>query len=352
MSEDILAALAGLAGGVLLGLAARLGRFCTLGAIEDALYGKEWLRMRMWAFAIATSIASTFLLADQGLIALDQTIYLTQSWNPLACIVGGLMFGYGMAIAGSCGYGALARLGGGDMRYFVLSLVIAISAAMAVGGPTAYLRVLLFPVETAEASTTGIAHVLAEKLALSELTIALVVAGAIALFAIGSKEFLKSPRAIISSLAVAFAILLGWVATSYLFEESFEEIRVASHSFTVPVGDTLMYLMTASGGGLSFAVGSVVGVLSGAFLGSLIKGHFRWEACDDPRELRRQILGGFLMGTGGVIALGCTIGQGISAFSTLAVSAPVVMLSIIAGAAIGLRQLVVGFQFAFWKQQS
>ena len=352
MSEDILATLAGLAGGVLLGLAARLGRFCTLGAIEDALYGKEWLRMRMWAFAIATSIAATFLLADQGLITLEETIYLTQSWNPLACISGGLMFGYGMAMAGSCGYGALARLGGGDMRYFVLSLVIAISAAMAVGGPTAVLRVFLFPPEASEASATGIAHLLSERLALSKLTIALIIAGAIALFALGNKEFRKSPKAIITSLAVALAIISGWLATSYLFEESFEEIGVASHSFTVPVGDTLMYLMTASGGGLSFAVGSVAGVLGGAFLGSLIKGHFRWEACDDPRELRRQILGGFFMGTGGVIALGCTIGQGISAFSTLAVSAPVVMLSIIAGAAIGLHQLVVGFRFAFWKQPS
>lgn len=82
------------------------------------------------------------------------------------------MFGYGMAMAGSCGYGALARLGGGDMRYFVLSLVIAISAAMAVGGPTAYLRVFLFPSEVSEASATGIAHLLSEKLELSKLTIA------------------------------------------------------------------------------------------------------------------------------------------------------------------------------------
>lgn len=188
MSEDILALLAGLAGGVLLGLAARLGRFCTLGAIEDALYGKEWLRMRMWAFAIAISIAATFILADQDLIALEETIYLTQAWNPLASITGGLMFGYGMAMAGSCGFGALARLGGGDMRYFVLSLVIAISAAMAVGGPTAYMRIFLFPVEAAGPETTGIAHVLSQFLAISELVIALAIAGAIGLWRFGLRS--------------------------------------------------------------------------------------------------------------------------------------------------------------------
>ena len=91
-------------------------------------------------------------------------------------------------------------------------------------------------------------------------------------------------------------------------------------------------------------MGSVVGVATGAFIGSLIKGHFRWEACEDPRELRRQLAGGALMGAGAVLALGCTIGQGLTAFSTLALSAPLVFASIFAGAALGLRQLIEGFQ--------
>lgn len=109
----------------------------------------------------------------------------------------------------------------------------------------------------------------------------------------------------------------------------------------------MIYVMTSTGGGLSFGVGSVAGVLIGAFMGSLLKGQFRWEACDDPRELRRQIFGACLMGVGAVLALGCTIGQGISAFSVLAFSAPVVFLSIFAGAAIGLRQLITGFRSVF-----
>jgi uncharacterized membrane protein YedE/YeeE len=91
-------------------------------------------------------------------------------------------------------------------------------------------------------------------------------------------------------------------------------------------------------------VGSVFGVGVGAFVGSLIKGHFRWEACEDPRELRRQIIGAGLMGMGAVIALGCTVGQGLSGFSVLAFSAPLTFLAIIAGAAFGLRQLIEGFR--------
>jgi hypothetical protein len=90
----------------------------------------------------------------------------------------------------------------------------------------------------------------------------------------------------------------------------------------------------------------VAGVWIGAFIGSLIKGHFRWEACDDPRELRRQIIGAAIMGAGAVIAMGCTVGQGLSAFSVLAFGAPVTMIAIVAGAALGLRQLITGFSLA------
>jgi uncharacterized membrane protein YedE/YeeE len=101
--------------------------------------------------------------------------------------------------------------------------------------------------------------------------------------------------------------------------------------------------MTSSGNSISFGTGSVLGVLMGALIGSLYKGHFRWEACDDPRELRRQILGAVLMGIGAVVAVGCSVGQGLSAFSVLSLSAPLTLMSIVAGAAIGLRQLILGF---------
>jgi hypothetical protein len=101
--------------------------------------------------------------------------------------------------------------------------------------------------------------------------------------------------------------------------------------------------MTASGNALSFSVGSVLGVMLGAALGSWSRGQFRWEACDDPRELRRQIGGAALMGPGAILAVGCSVGQGISAFSTLAFSAPVAFLAIFAGATFGLKQLITGF---------
>jgi uncharacterized membrane protein YedE/YeeE len=102
--------------------------------------------------------------------------------------------------------------------------------------------------------------------------------------------------------------------------------------------------MTSSSSSLSFPIGSVIGVIFGAFIGSMIKGHFRWEACEDARELGRQMFGAVLMGFGGVIAMGCSIGQGVSAFSTLAISGPITLAAIVIGSILAIRQILMGYQ--------
>ena len=121
-------------------------------------------------------------------------------------------------------------------------------------------------------------------------------------------------------------------------------VEVEGLSFTAPLGRTLIWMMTSTAGGVSFSVGSVCGVLLGALPGSIWRGLFRWEACEDPRELGRQVSGAAMMGVGGVIALGCSVGQGVSAFATLAWSGPVTLIAIGLGAMYGLRRLIGGFQ--------
>ena len=116
----------------------------------------------------------------------------------------------------------------------------------------------------------------------------------------------------------------------------------AAFNYTGPLGETVIYIMTTTATAPSFAVGSVFGVVAGAAIGAIWRSEFRWEACDDAYELRRQIFGAVLMGIGGVVALGCTVGQGLSAFSALALSAPVAFVAICAGAWLGLNQLVIG----------
>ncbi|MEW2914744.1 YeeE/YedE family protein [Leisingera sp. JC11] len=339
-------ALIGLFGGVVLGLAARIGRFCTLGAIEDCLYGNDDRRLRMWAVAIGVAIIGSHAAMALGWLDPSGTRYLAQTWNPAGSVAGGLMFGYGMAISGNCGYGALARLGGGDLRSFVIVLIMGLSAYVVMSGPLAYLRIWIFPVEMDLSETQSISF-LVERLTSVPAEIAGSLTGAaLTVFAMANRRFLRSPSHVIWGSAVGLAIVSGWVGTYWVVTHGFDGETVQTHTFAAPLGDTILYLMTASGTSLSFAVGSVSGVLIGAFLGSWSKGHFRWEACEDPRELKRQMLGAAIMGPGAIIAVGCSVGQGISAFSLLAYSAPVTFAAVFAGAALGLRQLVTGLPFA------
>jgi uncharacterized protein len=131
--------------------------------------------------------------------------------------------------------------------------------------------------------------------------------------------------------------------TQWVRTESLGAVPVTSFTFAAPLGESILYWMTASGSTVTFGVGSVAGVWLGAFLGSLLRGLFRWEACEDPRELRRQILGAAIMGVGAVLAVGCTVGQGVSAMSLLAYGAPLTLAGIFLGAMLGLRQLIQGF---------
>ncbi|NBR89198.1 MAG: YeeE/YedE family protein [Rhodobacteraceae bacterium] len=338
-------ALFGLIGGVLLGLASRLGRFCTMGSIEDLLYGGSDLRMRMWWLAIGVAILGSFGLAATGAVDLESSYYLSIRWMPLASILGGLVFGYGMALAGNCGYGSIARLGGGDMRAFVIVLVMGVSAYIVLSGPLAMLRVWAFPqADVVNDMPPGIAHLLSKWTGLGVTTLGLAIGALVTIAALASRAFLAKPEMLLWGTVVGLAIVSGWAGSSWVSAHGFSEMPVVSHSFSAPVGETLLYWMTGSARAPSFAVGSVTGVILGAFIGSLIKSHFRWEACEDPRELRRQIIGAALMGGGAVIALGCTVGQGLSAMSMLAFSAPVTFAAIFAGAALGLRQLIAGFE--------
>lgn len=342
MDYAIWATLLGLAGGIVLGLAARIGEFCTFGAIESAYMGHDQRRLRIWGIVLGVAILSVFVLDALGQLDVTRTFYHTTQWNPLASIIGGLIFGYGMALAGNCGFGALARFGGGDLRSMVVVVVIAISAFFTLNGPLSNLRIKLFP-SGASDGPQGFAHLMSEHIGGSPLIFAALIAVGLIVWALLYEPLRARKDAILWGAAAGLAIASAFWGTTVLNEASFEEIPIRGHTFTVPLGRTLLYLMTSSAGGLGFPIGSVLGVLVGAYMGSKIKGHFRWEACEDPRELGRQVVGACMMGVGGIIAVGCSIGQGVSAFATLAYSAPVTLAAIVVGAILGLRHLLAGY---------
>ena len=214
IGENNLVALIGAFGGILLGLASRLGRFCTLGAIEDYLYGGSDVRLRMWGVAIGTAIAGTFGLMAAGMLTAPETYYLSIRWMPLASIVGGLMFGYGMALSGNCGYGAIARLGGGDLRSFVIVLVMGVSAYVVLNGPLAPLRNALFyqnPITTHV--EPGIAHYLASVIHLPATTIGIVIGLVLLAVSAASRDLWAKPKHPFWAFVVGLAVISGWAGT-------------------------------------------------------------------------------------------------------------------------------------------
>jgi len=343
ISDAALIALIGLAGGVVLGLAARLGRFCTLGAIEDYLYQGSDRRVRMWVLAVAIAGVGSFLLIAAGALDPARTIYHAAPFSPFASILGGLIFGYGMSLAGTCGFGALARTGGGDLRAFVIVLVMGVASYVMISGPLAAARVWLVDATTLETALRSIPDAAEQITGLPSVYVGLGLSLLLLLISLSSAPFRANKTSVFWGATVGLTVAASWAGTFWVITHGFSAQEAQSFTFSAPLGETLLYLMTSSGGGLSFGVGSVFGVVLGAFAGSVFQGHFRWEACEDPRELRRQCGGAILMGFGAVLAFGCTIGQGLSAFSLFFFSAPLTVLAIIAGAALGLRQLITGF---------
>lgn len=341
ISPGAQAGLVGLAVGLMIGAAARLADFCTLSTIETAVFGRDYRRIHIWGIALGSAMIGTHMADAAGLMTISQSVYHMIVWNPLASIIGGLIFGYGMALAGNCGFGALIRAGGGDIRSIVIVVVLGISAYFTLAGPFGPLRNRLFPQDLQE-GPQGIANSLSALLGVPPLWIALLIGAALIALGLRHPQVRRSAVTIIGAAVVGLSVVLAFVGTSYVANESLDAVLIEGPSYTTPIGRTILYMMTSTGTMPSFSVGLVFGTLAGAFLATQWRRSFHWEACDDPRELGRQLGGAVLMGIGGVIALGCTIGLGLTATATLAWAGPVTLAAIVVGTYAGLVQLVVG----------
>jgi len=343
--------LAGVAVGVALGFVARVNVFCTLSAFEKAWYSSDGSGLRTWAFAALIAALFSQIAIQTGFVDLTSSFYLTTNLALGAHIVGGLLFGIGMALVGTCGFGALIRLGGGSLKGFVAFLVIGITALATSRGLLSPIRTFIeenFSVDLGFAADQSIPTLVSAGVGTWAAipTIALLIAvGAIWIFK--SKDFRQNAKGQLTGLTVGVAIAAGWIITAYFQQQSFSPVQLESASFVLPLGDGILQFVANTGVGPDYGVGLVFGTILGAALGALKQKSVRWEACDDARELGRHITGAALMGFGGVLALGCTIGQGLSAASLMTISAPIVIISIAVGARIGLAYLLGDRAFQF-----
>lgn len=330
--------------GIIFGFTANRTNFCTMGAISDIVFMGDWNRMRAWMLALAVGMLTTQGMHAAGMVDLSRSIYLGSSIPWAGAVIGGLMFGFGMTLAGGCGNKMLVRIGGGNLKSVVVFLVVALFAYMTLKGLIGLARVQLE--QTTNIAATSSMVGLLGKAGLPEAAtrwgLVALIAGGLFLWCFKSHEFRDSPRDIIGGAVIGLMVPLGWYITGVLGYDDFEPTALASFTFIAPVGDSVQYLMTFTGSTINFGIAAVGGVVVGSLVAALTAKSFHLEAFTDAGDMLRHFLGAALMGTGGVMAMGCTIGQGLTGMSTLSITSVLALGSIILGGIVGMKYMEEG----------
>jgi hypothetical protein len=340
MDPAQIAILSGLVIGLIYGSIGLLSGFCMMSSLRGWWAEGDGRLVRTYALAIGVAIAASQLLAARGTVDLGKSIYLQTSFSAPVMFFGGLLFGYGMVLSNGCGSRALVLLGRGNLRSFVVVIVLGIFAEMTLKGLIAPARIAGVQLSTittrlvsipAALSSFGLTESLARMLAASVISAALII------FAFAHAPFRRSFGQVAAGLAVGLLVAAGWYATGYLGNDDFNPVPVTSLTFIAPIADALQYVMLSTGSTLNFGIATVGGVFAGSLLTALATGQFHLEGYRSPQHMLRSAGGAALMGTGGVMAFGCSIGQGLTGLSTLAVASFIAVAGIMLGTAIGLR---------------
>jgi uncharacterized membrane protein YedE/YeeE len=337
------------------GAVANRVNFCTMGAVTDIVNFGDWRRMRMWVLAIAVAIAGSTVLSQLGLVDLTRSIYTAPAVAWVSSLVGGFLFGFGMTLASGCGSKTLIRAGAGNLKSWIVLIFLGVAAYMTLKGLFAVFRVAaLDPWKVVLPSPSSDLPTLATTMGLgaaAKLWVPFLFAGAFAVYAFADREFRTSRELVFGGLVIGLVIVGGWYVSGhvgYLAEDpaTLEEKFVAtnsgkleSFSFVAPVAYSLELLLLWSDQSriVTFGIAGVLGMLVGSAAYALVSRTFRWEGFGSIEDVANHIAGAILMGFGGVTALGCTIGQGLTGMSTLAVGSILTFGAIIGGCVAAVR---------------
>jgi len=340
MDSAQIVVIAGLAIGLVYGAVGLLSGFCLLSGLRGWWADGDSRLIRTYALALGVAIAAVQLLAAGRFVDLGKSIYLQPSFSAPLMFAGGLLFGYGMVLANGCGSRGLVLLGRGNLRSFVVVIVLGITAQMTLKGLIAPSRIALLQAsQTTPAAVSlpallsafGPGEIFARTMA------AAVISGALIIFAFAHAPFQRAPGQIAAGIIVGLLVTAGWFSTGYLGADDFNPTPVTSLTFIAPIADAVQYAMLSTGLTLNFGIAMVAGVFGGSFLTALATRRFRWEGYTSPRHMLRSIGGAGLMGAGGAMAYGCSIGQGLTGLSTLALASFVAAAGILLGTGAGLR---------------
>lgn len=334
--QDNIVLFAGFGIGLAYGAVGLVSGFCLLTSLRNWLTAGDGVRIRSYALAMATAMIGAQALAGFGLVELKQSIYLLPSFSVPLMFVGGIVFGYGMVLANGCGSRATVLLGRGNLRSFVVVVTLGITAQMTLRGLIGPLRVAAVQATDVAPAINSLPGLIAEG-GFGRLIAVVLVAGALIVFAAGSAAFRQARGQVAAGVAIGLLIVAAWYATGHLGAESFEPVPVTSLTFIAPIADGVQYVMLSTGMTLNFGVATIAGVLAGSFLTAIATGRFELEGYRSPRHMLRSMTGAAMMGIGGAMALGCSIGQGLTGMSTLALASFVAFAGILIGIGAGLR---------------
>ncbi|MBI5257950.1 MAG: YeeE/YedE family protein [Burkholderiales bacterium] len=341
--------------GVLFGAIAQRTHFCTMGAVADVVNIGDWTRLRMWALAIGVAMLGFNAMVAAGWLRAADSVYAAPQWLWLSHIVGGLMFGFGMVLASGCGSKTLVRIGGGNLKSLVVFVVLGLSGFATMKGLTAVLRVntvdavqVVLPVGQDLPSLA--ARLMGGNAQQHAAWVAAVIGGLLVLWVLVRREG-RSAAVLLGGGGVGAVVVAAWWVSGRFghlaehpltLEPAFlatNSQRMESLSFVAPLSYSLDWLMFFSDKSKLLTQGIVVvaGVVLGSAAVALLRRDFRWEGFRGVEDTANHLVGAVLMGVGGVTALGCTVGQGLSGLSTLSLGSFVAVAAIVAGAVLALR---------------
>jgi uncharacterized membrane protein YedE/YeeE len=351
---------------VVLGAVVNKTNFCTMGAVSDWVNMGDTGRMRAWLFAMTVALLGVMLFESAGKLALPSDTfppYRTGNFAWLRYVLGGVMFGIGMTLGSGCGNKTLVRIGGGNLKSLIVLVIASIAAYYMlwgdIGGVGFYDK--FFNSWIAPSTIDLAAHGIASQelgAIIAGLTGAtgnlhFLVGGILVVlmlaFIFKSADFRGSFDNILAGLVVGLVVIVGWYITggpmgaawqdyADLSTEIPSRVNVQSFTFISPMGDSVRYLLSPTNFTLiNFGVMALTGVILGSFLYAVLFRKFRIEWFASGSDFVNHAVGGVLMGIGGVLSMGCTIGQAVTGISTLALGSILTFLAIIFGSALTMK---------------
>jgi uncharacterized protein len=341
----------------ILGIIMQKTSFCTLGAVSDGILMEDWSRMRQWCLAIGIAILGVALMSHLGWIDVSKSFYTGNRVLYLSTVIGSTLFGIGMVLASGCGSKTLIRIGGGNLKSIVVFIVLGLVAYMTMRGFLGIMKANTIDKVSLSLNTNqDLPSILSASFGIAKENLrsilALIIGGAFIGFAVLKKSFWNTEN-LLAGIGVGVGITaIWWVSGHYAhltedpntLQEAFlvtNSGRMESLSFVAPYAFALDWMMFTSDKSKVLTIGivAVIGMILGSAISSILSKNFRWESFRGVEDTANHLVGAALMGFGGVTAVGCTVGQGLSGLSTLALNSFIAFPGFILGAYIGLQYL-------------